>query len=63
MAGIDTASRRNEPSYSVPFTILADTALLPDTWFAASNIIWNPTLARSHDKSQEVNPLELSLAS
>ena len=44
---IDTVSGRNEPSYSVPLAILADTALLPDTVFAASNIIWNPTLTRS----------------
>ena len=60
---IDTASGKNQQSYIVPFTILADMALLPDTMFAASNIIWNPTFTPSRGKLQEESPLELSLAS
>jgi hypothetical protein len=59
---IDRASGERVESYNVPFTVLADTALVPNTLFAASNIIWNPSFTRSGGKWQEENPLEISLA-
>ena len=59
---IDSGSGAGVESYHIPFTVLADTALEPNTVFAASNIIWNPSFTQIRGKWQQENPLEISLA-
>jgi len=49
-------------SYSLPIALLADTAFVPNTTFAAFNLTYSPAFTRMSSTSQLEQPLEISQA-
>jgi hypothetical protein len=59
---IDDTSGERVQSYVLPFTLLADMALIPDKTFAAFNLTYAPAFTRTDGTWRQESPVEISLA-